>query len=351
MTAGVENKKGRESGHEAAAWSGVESKGGAVAALLSGLRAAGRVPVWAVLYADRERVAALEALLVEHGAWTDWPLMVLCSGAAGSPGGLQIHSRPAAGVRPLRDGVRVAGMAWTTPAGREASLCGVLPAGGLARGASVRDLLERSAALLGQAGMGWGDVHRTWYYNDSILDWYGEFNTLRRDYYQGQGVSLDRPPASTGIGLANAWGRPLTLAALAALPHAQPGPVPSPLQNEPRSYGSYFSRASEQATAQGRALTVSGTASIDRTGRTVHAGDFDAQVRQTCRVVEALLASRGMGWGDVCRATAYVRRPSDLGRWRALEAEGVVPDFPRVVLPAVVCREDLLFELEVEALQ
>jgi enamine deaminase RidA (YjgF/YER057c/UK114 family) len=100
-----------------------------------------------------------------------------------------------------------------------------------------------------------------------------------------------------------------------------------------------------------RRLLVSGTASIDPQGRTAHAGDVEAQTDLTMRVIHAILESRGMGWSDVCRAVAYVKHAKDapvLGRYCA--AHGI-PPLPLVVTKAEICREDLLFEVEVDALR
>ncbi len=49
-------------------------------------------------------------------------------------------------------------------------------------------------------------------------------------------------------------------------------------------------------------LLISGTASIDETGKTVHVGDFRAQCRRTFH--NLTLASEGATWHDVVRTSA-----------------------------------------------
>lgn len=159
-------------------------------------------------------------------------------------------------------------------------------------------------------------------------------------------------PASTGIGADNADGTALTLGLLAVEPRSGAAgvrEVPSPLQGPAGDYGSSFSRAVELTLGGARKLFVSGTASIDLDGRTVHTGDVAGQIECTVAVLEALLASRGMGWGDVTRAIAYVREARDAAAWDAF-ARTRLPALPVVVAHCHICRDDLLFEMELDAL-
>ncbi len=50
-------------------------------------------------------------------------------------------------------------------------------------------------------------------------------------------------------------------------------------------------------------LLISGTASIDEYGKSVHIGDFRAQMRRTLSNITGLLASEGCTWHDVVRTT------------------------------------------------
>src|ERR1039458_8257939 len=54
-------------------------------------------------------------------------------------------------------------------------------------------------------------------------------------------------------------------------------------------------------------LLISGTASIDEHGQTVHVGDFRAQLRRTYDNITGLLAAAGATWKDVVRTTCYLR--------------------------------------------
>jgi len=98
-------------------------------------------------------------------------------------------------------------------------------------------------------------------------------------------------------------------------------------------------------------LLISGTASIDPDGKTAHVGDPEKQIRLTMDVVKAILESRGMGWGDLFRGIAYFKDMDDLPIYRTIAAELGIPRFPLAVSHADVCRHDLLFEIEVDAVR
>jgi 2-iminobutanoate/2-iminopropanoate deaminase len=54
-------------------------------------------------------------------------------------------------------------------------------------------------------------------------------------------------------------------------------------------------------------LLISGTASIDESGVSVHVGDFRAQCRRTFLNITGLLESEGATWKDIVRTTCYLR--------------------------------------------
>ena len=54
-------------------------------------------------------------------------------------------------------------------------------------------------------------------------------------------------------------------------------------------------------------LLISGTASIDENGVSVHIGDFPAQLRRTFDNITGLLESEGGTWHDIVRTSCYLR--------------------------------------------
>jgi enamine deaminase RidA (YjgF/YER057c/UK114 family) len=103
-------------------------------------------------------------------------------------------------------------------------------------------------------------------------------------------------------------------------------------------------------------LFISGTASIDEHGQTVHVGDFRAQTRRTYRNITGLLASEGATWKDVVRTTCYLR---DIERDYAAfneertafyKEQGLDPLPASTGIQAILCRPELLVEIEVIAM-
>ena len=211
-------------------------------------------------------------------------------------------------------------------------------------------LLEQT---LGSTGFALSDTIRTWFYLNNILGWYGDFNRIRDDFFREKGVFDGLVPASTGIGTANAAGSAVVGGLIAVQPingAVESYPVVSPLQCPALDYGSSFSRAAELNMPCLRRIYVSGTASIAPEGHTLHVDDTDAQIDKTMEVVNAILESRRMSWSDVVRGIAYIRDAEDLPRYEQYCRGKGLPDMPVVVTHSTVCRDDLLFEIEVDAI-
>ncbi|UCD48976.1 MAG: hypothetical protein JSW27_15735 [Phycisphaerales bacterium] len=253
----------------------------------------------------------------------------------------------------LGDGV--VGSLFDNDCGRYCRLVGLLPteASGT-REKQTGEIFEQMETALAKVGMTFANVFRTWFYNHDILDWYDEFNTVRNDFFRDRNIYDGVVPASTGIGGGNAIDAAL-VAGLVALeprsPEVRVFQVSSPLQSSAHDYGSSFSRAVEMDCPDHRRLYVSGTASIDKAGNTIFLDDCRAQVARTMEVVQAILESRRMGWADVTRALAYFKRAEDAPLLVAYQQENDLPPFPIIVAENDVCRDNLLFELEVDAVR
>ncbi|MFP4500917.1 MAG: Rid family hydrolase [Candidatus Hydrogenedentota bacterium] len=228
---------------------------------------------------------------------------------------------------------------------------GLLPRAETSRRAQTRAVLEDMLPLLHEAGMDFSHVVRTWFYNDDILAWYADFNAARDDFFREQAVGTRVAPASTGMGGGNPAGRALTASVLAVRPKSDQTRVcrvDSPLQCPASDYGSAFSRAVEIATPSAKRLLVSGTASIAPEGHTLHVDDVQAQIAHTFRVVYAMLDARGMGWEHVTRAIGYFKPGAATVAREAWE--GLFSRIPAIPVTNHVCRDDLLFETEVDAI-
>ncbi len=128
--------------------------------------------------------------------------------------------------------------------------------------------------------------------------------------------------------------------------------------NEAYAYSqpSSFSRGMRVDLPGATMLFLSGTASVDEQGRTVHVGDFNAQCLRTLRNLTRLLAAERASWHDVVRTTCYLRdieRDYDAFnqvRTLFLTLAGTDPLPASTAIQARICRTDLLVEIEAIAI-
>ena len=126
--------------------------------------------------------------------------------------------------------------------------------------------------------------------------------------------------------------------------------------NEAYDYKSSFSRGLRIDLNGLRILLISGTASIDETGKTVHVGDFRAQLRRTYYNITGLLESEGATWKNIVRTTCYLRdidRDYDAfneERTKFFKEQGLDPLPASTGIQAHLCRPDLLIEIEAIAM-
>ncbi len=128
--------------------------------------------------------------------------------------------------------------------------------------------------------------------------------------------------------------------------------------NEAYSYSkpSSFSRGLRLEFGNVVVLLISGTASIDEHGRTVHVGDFRAQLRRTYANITGLLESEGASWKDIVRTTCYLRdidrdyEAFNEERTRFFDEQGLDPLPASTGIQAILCRPDLLVEIEAIAI-
>ena len=115
---------------------------------------------------------------------------------------------------------------------------------------------------------------------------------------------------------------------------------------------SSFSRALCLEIGDYKTLLISGTASVDENGKSIHIGDVRAPCWRTYRNITELLKAEEMTWHDVVRTSCYLRDMSrdyndfnevrtTFFQWLGLE---VLP--ASTGIQATICREDLLVEIE-----
>jgi enamine deaminase RidA (YjgF/YER057c/UK114 family) len=103
-------------------------------------------------------------------------------------------------------------------------------------------------------------------------------------------------------------------------------------------------------------LLISGTASIDENGVSVHIGDFRAQMRRTLSNITGLLAAEGCTWHDIVRTTCYLRdierdyEAFNEERTAFYKEQGLDPLPASTGIQAILCRPELLIEIEAIAM-
>ena len=103
-------------------------------------------------------------------------------------------------------------------------------------------------------------------------------------------------------------------------------------------------------------LLISGTASIDESGVSVHIGDFRAQMRRTLANITGLLESEGCTWHDIVRTSCYLRdidrdyEAFNEERTAFFKEQGLDPLPASTGIQAKLCRPELLVEIEAIAM-
>lgn len=115
-----------------------------------------------------------------------------------------------------------------------------------------------------------------------------------------------------------------------------------------------FSRGMRCQIGDTALLFLSGTASVDHRGRSVHFGDFKAQTRRMYENLTALLESEGAMWHDVVKILIFL---ADMRYYRAFNESRTaffksqrLKQLPAsTCVEARLCRPDLMVESELIA--
>jgi enamine deaminase RidA (YjgF/YER057c/UK114 family) len=238
------------------------------------------------------------------------------------------------------------------------SVRGLKPGGGLAGDAPAQaDQMFTNAGLgLRAHGMDYRNVRRTWIYLARLLEWYGEFNRVRTAHYQPAGFGKEGGtafPASTGIqGRSGDEECLMDVLALDAEGPAYAAALPicrSLRQDASFNYGSAFSRGMAFEIEGRRTVHISGTASINAAGESVHGGNAELQSLETMMCIAAILEEQGGGLSNITSATLFCKSRDAWEAWDRVSRLLKVPAFPKICVLADVCRHDLLVEMEAVA--
>ncbi|MBN2020279.1 MAG: hypothetical protein JW749_08645 [Sedimentisphaerales bacterium] len=280
-------------------------------------------------------------------------LLLVPGGITGQIAGVQVHA-VGGGQHPelLRLGDTPCGRIFRQSDGSYVTLSNISASPQNQPVKQARIAFEKTESVLKHVNACMLDVSRTWIWLADILSWYGDFNAVRNEFYTERGLvtngKLNRMPASTGIGIGSHSGAACAIDLVAVIEPRKPIEYFNNAGNQKSAftYGSAFSRASKTASPAGTTVFVSGTASIDSAGRTIHLNDAPAQIETTIENVRAVLKQTNFHDNHVVQATAYCKSPEIeklfLEKWSDLS-------WPTLTTITDICRPKLLFEMELTA--
>ncbi len=325
--------------------------GDALKAAAAYLQNKGAKPLMALSFGDMAGAAnmlktagfkGLPVSILEHDNGNTYPLS-----------GIQLFAVSGVPVAEVVPGKNLAGYSWETAEAKHVILGGISPENpGASPEEQVRNTYDQILKALASAGFTYPEVARTWFYLNRLLSWYGKFNAARTGFFTENGIFQRTVPASTGIGATNLFGRALSQSIYAFKPKkagAGMVQVGSPLQCEALNYRSAFSRAVELSYGGIKKLMISGTASIDSDGKSAHVGDPVKQIELTMRVVREILLSRNLDWENSVRSIAYFKTPEHIPLFREYCKKNGLPELNCISALTTVCRDELLFEIELDA--
>ena len=125
--------------------------------------------------------------------------------------------------------------------------------------------------------------------------------------------------------------------------------------NSPTDYGVSFSRGVRVDLPGHSILYISGTASVDEKGKTFKPYDFKAQAERTFFNISKLLETEEATWKDIVFTRIYLKNMdfySKFNRFRNnFYKKNKIKQFPAsVCVEARLCRDDLLIEIEAQAI-
>ena len=194
---------------------------------------------------------------------------------------------------------------------------------------------------------------RTWIYVADIDTNYSSVVKARNDIFSRHGLTPETHfIASTGIGGYSAIRQAKVAIDFLTYPNIKEHDKKY-LQalnhlNPTHEYGVAFERGTRVNLGNEQEYFISGTASIDKSGRVLHIGDVKAQAIRLLDNIEALLKDGEATLEDVNYFVIYLRDPSDYSIVDEY-MQNRFPLTPRVIVYAKICRPEWLIEMECTA--
>ncbi len=195
------------------------------------------------------------------------------------------------------------------------------------------------------------DLMRTWIYIRDIDNNYQGVVDARLGFFDDIGLNRDTHTiTSTGIEGRSEAVTDLVMIDALTITGLQPGQVT--YMNAPEfmcstfDYDVSFERGVRITYGDRSHYYISGTASIDHLGNTLHQGDVVAQTTRTLENVQGLLSAYAADLSDLKCLTVYLRDPADYSVVNDYLQQKLPPHLPRIIVLGSVCRPAWLIEVE-----
>lgn len=216
----------------------------------------------------------------------------------------------------------------------------------------IFDEYERQLASLGATLA--DDVLRTWIYVQNVDVNYEGMVKSRKALFEKRGLKKDTHYISS-TGIEGRYSDPKALVLMDA--YAATGLKKDQIRflqaldhlGPTSDYGVTFERGTSVDYADRRHIMISGTASIDPKGRTLHLCDVLGQTKRALENVGALFKSADATFDDTAHLIVYLR---DIADYEIVSGcvQKELPDVPVVFVKAPVCRPQWLVEFECMAI-
>jgi enamine deaminase RidA (YjgF/YER057c/UK114 family) len=200
-----------------------------------------------------------------------------------------------------------------------------------------------------------GNCIRTWIFVRDVDVNYAGIVKARRELFAENGLTeKTHYIASTGINGQHADPEAAVIFDSYAVKGLEDGQIQylyaRPQMSSTARYGVTFERGTCVRYGDRRHVFISGTASIDNKGKTVHEGDVCNQTVCMIENVTALLREAECEAGDVAQIIVYLR---DMADYETVESivEKHFPETPKLILLAPICRPGWLVEMECLAIR
>ena len=191
---------------------------------------------------------------------------------------------------------------------------------------------------------------RTWIYLKDVDVFYRPMVDGRRELFAHEGLTESTHYiASTGI--EGACAHQFDLVALDAYSMVDLIPEQVSYLNDfnrlcaTKDYNVTFERGTRISYSDRSHCYISGTASIDRSGKVMHPGNVLFQLDHALGNVESLLDAGSASLQDLMYLLVYLRDPTDFAPIDRYLSNRF-PDLPTIIVQAAVCRPDWLVEVE-----